>query len=134
MKKVVSGLLVAGALALAPGLTQAQGPGVEATFGKAYGDWGFELGGTYAIDVGPLTLRPAAGAFVSTEDGRGTSFYAKGEATFTIPAVAELGLGARLQHEKVKAYGLVAFPIMPKLKLTLQGGDRYAAAGMRFAF
>jgi hypothetical protein len=82
----------------------------------------------------PVHRAAGGGAFIPTEDGASTSVYAKGEATFTIPAVAELGLGARLAHEKVRAYALAAFPIMPKFKLTLQGGEHYGAAGLRFSF
>lgn len=122
------------ALLAMPATAQAKGLGVEATGGKTDGDWGAELGASYSFGLGPVTLRPVAGVLVAAEDGRSNSFYAKAEATVAIPAIAELGVGARLAHEKVRPYGLVAFPVFPKFKLTLQGGERYAAAGLRFSF
>lgn len=134
MTRYGMGAALALALLACPALAQAKGLGVEATGGKADGQWGAEVGASYSMGFGPFTVRPVVGAFIPTQDGASTSIYAKGEATFTIPAVAELGLGARLAHEKVRAYALAAFPILPKFKLTLQGGEHYGAAGLRFSF
>jgi hypothetical protein len=134
MNRIVTGVMAVAGMVACPALAQAKGLGVEATGGKTDGQWGAELGASYSMGFGPITVRPVAGAFIPTESGASTSLYAKGEATFTIPAVAELGVGARLAHEKVRPYALAAFPLLPMFKLTLQGGDHYGAAGLRFSF
>jgi len=61
-------------------------------------------------------------------------FYGKVEATVTIPAVAELGVGARYLDEKVRPYGIVAVPIAPKIKFVGAGGEDYFSAGLRVGF
>ena len=61
-------------------------------------------------------------------------FYGKIEATYTIPAVAEIGVGARYMDEKVRPYGLIAVPVAPKFKVVGAGGPDYFSAGIRFGF
>lgn len=61
-------------------------------------------------------------------------FYGKVEATFSIPTVAEIGVGARYMDETVRPYGLIAVPIAPKFKAVASGGKEFISAGIRFGF
>jgi hypothetical protein len=60
--------------------------------------------------------------------------YAKIEATYTIPLVAEVGGGARFSGDKVRPYGTVAVPLAPKIKLKGNAGPKYYALGFAAAF
>lgn len=120
------------------------------------------LGYSFALLSG-LKVTPAAGALVYTEDngryyrddnGGSTACrdrtngryadealcddtrlraYGRIEATYSIPLVATIGIGARVSDEVVP-YGTVAFPIAPKLQLKGNVGDGYYAAGLRLGF
>ena len=58
--------------------------------------------------------------------------YGRVEATYSIPMIATVGVGARVS-DKVKPYGTVAFPIAPKLQLKGNAGDQYYAVGLRLS-
>lgn len=62
------------------------------------------------------------------------SWYAKTEATVSIPLVAEIGAGARFSSDKTRFYGTVAFPVLPALKVKGNVGQRYFAAGLLASF
>jgi hypothetical protein len=73
MKKFIAAMMLAGAVAGLPTSAQAQGIGAELTAGKAEGVWGAELGLGYAFELGPIAVRPVAGAFVYKGDD--TRYY-----------------------------------------------------------
>lgn len=68
MKKMICGVLAALAMAGLPTQVAAHGFGGELTGGKADGVWGGELGVGYGLSVGPITVRPIAGAFFHRGD------------------------------------------------------------------
>lgn len=143
----------------------AGGIGAEVTGGKSGGVWGAELGVGYGFSIGPVSIKPIAGAFIykgdnsryvtdtfsngqtrcrDTTNGQFASsrlcnntaalFYGKVEATISIPAVAEVGVGARYLDEEIRPYGIVAVPIAPKIKFVGLGGEDYFSAGLRIGF
>ncbi len=118
------------ALGLMGSSAHAQGLMVEGNLARSHGNWGAELGGGLDFQSGPFTLRPIVGAFVADE----TRVYVKGEATVTIPAVAEIGAGARFISDQLRAYGTVAVPIGPALRLKGNLGDGYGAVGLNLRF
>lgn len=144
-KTILNAIAVLGLFA-SPAHALANGLGGELTGGKADGQWGGELGLGYDIGMGPIIIRPIAGAFLSRDrsdcgNGAGdachstaASFYGKVEAAVAIPAFAQVGVGARYAREKVRPYALIALPIAPKLKVAGQVGDHYVSAGVRFGF
>jgi len=102
---------------------------------RAQGHWGGELGAGYGFGVGPITLRPIGGLLIhSDNDEREVKPYAKAEATVTIPALAELGAGARISGDRMRIYGTAAFDLLPKLKLKGNLGDHYVAIGIMGQF
>ncbi len=123
-------LLVLGFLAIVPA-AHANGVVVEGNYARAGGNWGTELGGGLDVGAGPISIRPIAGVFL--RDG-GTAFYAKGEATFTLPASAEIGAGARFSGDKARVYGTASIPLLPWVRLKGNVGDRYYAIGLRAGF
>ncbi len=58
--------------------------------------------------------------------------YDRVEATYSVPLVATLGIGARISDEIVP-YGTIAFPIAPRIQLKGNVGDGYYAGGLRLA-
>jgi hypothetical protein len=118
-------------LAAATSPAYANGVVAEANYARANGNWGTELGGGLDVGAGPISIRPIAGVFL--RDG-GTAFYAKGEATFTLPASAEIGAGARFSGDRVRAYGTASVPLLPWIRLKGNIGDRYYAIGLRAGF
>ena len=60
--------------------------------------------------------------------------YAKIEATYSIPMVAEIGGGARFSSEKVRPYGTIAVPLAPKIRLKGNAGPKYYAIGLTAGF
>ncbi|WP_262504463.1 hypothetical protein [Sphingobium sp. KCTC 72723] len=60
--------------------------------------------------------------------------YAKIEATYSIPLMAEVGGGARFSGDKVRPYGTVAVPLAPTIKLKGNAGPKYYALGLKAGF
>lgn len=60
--------------------------------------------------------------------------YGKIEATYTLAGSLEVGGGARFSSEKVRPYGTVSFPLMPKLRVRGNAGESYYALGLRADF
>ncbi len=118
-----------------PASASAEGVAIEGNLARAQGHWGGELRAGYGFGVGPITLRPIGGLLIhSDNDEREVKPYAKAEATVTIPALAELGAGARFSGDRMRIYGTAAFDLLPKLKLKGNLGDRYAAIGIMGQF
>jgi len=76
------------------------------------------------------------GHFAKTEkcDDTAVKPYARIEATYTVPLVAEVGVGARFSSEKVRPYGTVAIPVLPKIKVKANAGPQYYALGATLGF
>ncbi|PZU61036.1 MAG: hypothetical protein DI547_00930 [Sphingobium sp.] len=110
---------------------QARGIVLEGNYVHAQGDWGTELGGGLETGSGGFAVRPIVGAFLHDGD---TSFYAKGEVTYTIPAFAEVGGGVRLSGDKARLYGTASVPLAPFLRLKGNVGDHYYGVGLRVGF
>jgi hypothetical protein len=104
----------------------ANGIALEANAARSHGEWGTELGAGLDLGSGAISLRPMVGAFVADD----TRLYMKGEATVTIPAFAEVGAGARLIGDHVRAYGTASVPLAPKLRLKGNLGEGYGAVGL----
>ena len=118
-----------------PAAASAQGVVIEGNLARAQGHWGGELGAGVGFRAGPITLRPIGGLLIhSDNDEREVKPYAKAEATVTIPALAELGAGARISGDRTRIYGTAAFDLLPKLKLKGNLGDGYAAIGVMGQF
>ena len=82
-----------------------------------------ELGVGYSFRAGPITLRPIGGLLIhSDNDEREVKPYAKAEATVTIPALAELGLGARISGDRTRLYGTAGFDLAPQAEAEGQSG------------
>lgn len=56
------------------------------------------------------------------------------EATYTVPLIAEAGVGVRLSKGGTKPYATAAVPIFPMAKLKGNVGDGYYALGLRVGF
>jgi len=121
-----AGAAAATALIFAAMPAHAEGLVAEANAARSHGDWGAELGGGLNLSSGPFTLRPMAGAFI----GDTTRLYVKGEATVTIPALLEIGAGARFISDHLRAYGTASVPLGPLLRLKGNLGDGYGAVGL----
>lgn len=67
-------------------------------------------------------------------DNLAVKAYAKIEATYSIPLVAEVGGGARFSGDKVRPYGTVAVPLAPKISLKGNAGPKYYALGLKAGF
>lgn len=61
-------------------------------------------------------------------------WYAKLEATYTIPLGPEIGGGARFSSEKVRPYGTIGFGLGPNLRLKGNVGASYYAVGVKAQF
>ena len=56
--------------------------------------------------------------------------FARVEATYSVPLIAEIGLGVRIGKD-TQPYGTVAFPVFPAVKLKGNAGPDYVALGLR---
>jgi hypothetical protein len=117
-------------LLFAGGTAHAGGLGGEANYAHADGRDGAELGAGYALSFQGFSLTPGAGLFI--RDG-GTQVYGRVEAAYTLPAALTLGVGVRIGDE-TRAYGTVAFPILPKVAIKGNLGDHYGAIGLKVGF
>lgn len=109
----------------------AEGLGAEASYGRADGRWGTELGAGYALGLGSFRLTPGAGVFI--RDG-GTRAYGRVEATYTLPASASFGLGVRISGERTRPYATVAFPLLPKVAIKGNAWDKYYTLGLTVGY
>ena len=137
---------------------------VEGNVARADSEWGAELGAGYAIKSSGFALRPMAGVLVYSgdndryykddvggdtrcrdrtngqfaDDGKcdntAVKAYAKLEATYTLLGSAEFGLGARYSGDDVQPYGMVSFPVAPRIRIKANAGDDYYALGLRADF
>lgn len=161
MKKMLLGAAVAAATFCAvPASAQI---GFEANGARSEEQWGGELGVGYAVHVGPISVRGAAGGFIYQGDswpyymddnggsprcrnGRNGQYadssecvatkveaYGRAEALFNSPTGFAIGVGARISDE-VRPYGTAAFALGPKLKLKGNAGPHYFAAGVTLGF
>ena len=142
----------------------ASGIGVELNGARSNGVWGGELGVGYRLSISQFDITPAVGAFIyrgdtgeyfKTTDRDGTKHcrdgsgrfankekcdgttakaYARIEAGFSIPAVARIGLGARLFSGDVRPYGTISASLLPKVSAKLNAGKKYVAGGITFGF
>lgn len=67
-------------------------------------------------------------------DNTAVKAYAKLEATYTLLGSAEFGLGARYSGDDVQPYGMVSFPVAPRIRIKANAGDDYYALGLRADF
>lgn len=116
------------------GTAHANGVMAEANLARAHGEWGAELGGGYALQGGGFTLRPMAGVMLYDRDGTETRLFGKVEASYTLPASLEFGLGARFTSDRTRGYALVSMPIAPAVRLRANAGEGYFALGARLSF
>jgi hypothetical protein len=114
-------------LAAAP--AHAQALVAEGNLARSHGDWGGELGAGLDMTSGPFTLRPMAGGFF----GDRTRIYVKGEAMVSV-ATVEVGAGARLISDHLRAYGTASLPLAPMVRLKGNLGDGYGAVGLNLRF
>lgn len=137
MKRLRIGAVIVAGMAVLGGAQGAQANGLvaEANLARWHGDWGGELGAGYAFEAAGFTLRPMAGVMLQDDgDGTGTKLYGKIEASYTLPASVELGLGARLSGDRTRSYALVSLPLAPKIRVKGNVGDGYFALGARLDF
>lgn len=131
---------VRGALAMAlamgaAGAAQANGLVAEAGLARVHGGWGGEFGAGYEFSGAGFTLRPLVGVAVyDRNDDTRTRLFGKAEATYTLPASLEFGLGARFTSDKTRGYALVSLPLAPAVRVRLNAGDGYFAVGGRLSF
>jgi hypothetical protein len=124
-----AGLIVALGLLAAP--AHAEGLGAEATYARANGSWGTELGAGYAIGIAGFRLTPSAGVYLRDGD---TDAYGRVEATFALPMTARVGLGVRISGDDPRPYATVAMPIFPKVALKGNAGPKYVAVGLTLGY
>ena len=148
---------IAVAATATPATAQVQ---AEANVARSEGQWGGELGvGMPVIQDGGISLTPMVGVFVydhNTDgyyedngcyaraddarvsshhcDSTGTKLYARLEATYKIPALVSLGVGARFMGSQVRPYGTVSMPLAPLFDVKADLGDHYLSAGVRAHF
>ncbi|MCW2382972.1 hypothetical protein M2338_002537 [Sphingobium sp. B2D3B] len=133
MMTVRTVLISCTALALA-GLAvpaQAEGLGAEGNYARANGRWGAELGAGYAVDFAGFSLTPGAGVYL--RDG-GTAAYGRVEAAYQIPMSLRIGIGARISGEEPRVYGTVAMPVLPRVAVKGNVGDRYVSVGLTVGY
>jgi hypothetical protein len=130
MKRLISPLFTLATFALAP-QAHAGGLGAEVDYGRADGHWGTEIGAGYAIDVAGFSLTPGAGVFLRDGD---TRFYARAEATYTIPASLTLGIGVRASSAHTRPYATLAVPLLSRLRLKGNLAPKYYTAGLTLGF
>ncbi|MXO97804.1 hypothetical protein GRI97_02230 [Altererythrobacter xixiisoli] len=65
------------------------------------------------------------------ESGRDVSLYGRLEATYTLVGTTEFGVGARISGDEPRVYGTLSFPVLPRIRVKANAGDRYYALGLR---
>ncbi|WP_242129213.1 hypothetical protein [Sphingobium sp. Sx8-8] len=123
-------LLAAAALAIAPA-AHAEGIGAELNYGRADGHWGTEIGAGYAMDIGGFSLTPGGGVYLRDGD---TKLYGRVEATYSLPAFATIGAGARFSGDNMRPYATVAMPLIPKLRAKANVGPKYYTVGLTLGY
>lgn len=75
------------------------------------------------------------GQFADSErcDNTELRAYARLEASYTFPASAEVGVGARYSGDEIEPYGTISFPVGPRVRIKANGGENYYALGLRLA-
>lgn len=131
MKQPLAAALALLTLAGVASPAQAEGIGAEASYGRADGRWGTELGVGYSLGLAGFKLTPGAGVFI--RDG-GTRAYGRVEATYTLPASATIGLGARISGERTRPYATVAFPLFPKVAIKGNAWSKYYTLGLTVGY
>ncbi len=64
-----------------------------------------------------------------------TRLYGRVEATFTLPVAGiSVGTGARLMSSKLRPYGTLAVPVLPRVNVKANAGPKYLAAGVQARF
>lgn len=129
--RIVRALSPALALCLVAAPAHAEGLGAEATYARANGSWGTELGAGYAIGIAGFRLTPGAGVYLRDGD---TDAYGRVEATFALPMTARVGLGVRISGDDPRVYATVAMPIFPKVALKGNAGPKYVAVGLTVGY
>jgi hypothetical protein len=61
-------------------------------------------------------------------------FYARAEATYSIPLALTVGAGVRYMSDEFRPYGTVSFPLAPAIHLKGNVGKKYYAAGLQARF
>jgi len=110
---------------------QAEGFGAEGNYARANGRWGAELGAGYELGLAGFSITPGAGVYL--RDG-GTAAYGRIEAAYQIPMSLRLGVGARISGDEPRVYGTVAMPLLPKVAIKGNVGDRYVAVGLTIGY
>jgi hypothetical protein len=124
--------LAAAALAtLYPFAANAEGLGIEATYARADGHWGTELGAGYRVGMAGFSLTPSAGVYLRDGDAR---LYGRVEAAYTIPLSATIGAGLRVSADEARPYATLAFPLLPKLRAKADAGPHYYALGLTLGY
>ncbi|WP_235506430.1 hypothetical protein [Altererythrobacter sp. Root672] len=67
-------------------------------------------------------------------DDTAAEFYARAEATYSIPAGFTFGGGVRYMADEFRPYGTLAIPLAPKLLIKGNAGPEYFAAGLQARF
>lgn len=134
MKKTLVCLAFAAAVGI-PSVASANGVALEANIARAHSDWGGEVGAGYNMTSGGFTLRPIVGVFFHEKhDDDKVRPYGKLEGTYTFPGALELGVGARLASDRLRAYGTLAYPLLPAISAKASAGDGYFAFGLKANF
>ena len=116
---------------MASSAAHAEGFGAEATYARANGHWGAELGGGYALGIGGFSLTPGAGVHIRDGD---TNLYGRVEATYSLPASLTFGAGVRISGDDPRPYATVAMPLLPKVQVKGNLGPKYASVGLRVGY
>jgi len=122
---------MAGSALLAAAPAAAEGFGLEANYARANGRWGGEFGVGHALSLGAFKLTPGAGLSVSDDK---TTLYGRVEATVSVPASVDFGVGVRFSADEPRPYATLAFPLMPRIALKGNLGYKYAAAGLTIGY
>lgn len=94
----------------------------------------------YVLEPGagdPLCRDTSTGGIADEDrcDRTGTEFYARVEATYTLPmAGITVGPGARFIDGSLRPYGTVSVPLVPMLHMKGNAGPKYLAAGVAARF
>ncbi len=60
--------------------------------------------------------------------------YARLEGTYTLLGTTEVGVGGRYSGNAVRPYVTASFPVLPRVRVKANGGERYLALGLRADF
>ena len=124
-------VLIAALAALLPIAAHAEGLGAEATYARADGEWGTEIGAGYRFGLAGFSLTPGAGVFLADGDAK---LYGRVEAAYTIPLSATIGAGVRVSEDDARPYATLAMPLLPKLRVKANAGPGYYAAGLTLGY